>query len=225
MLTVERKSESRNNHQFASVVQDLAIRWIQCHPCETKTSLETKNSRKFVELLQKPKVIHTNEYLDFGKNYHGITQHLHHKCRNKELQNELFVELQKGHQPYYCDFDWMKSGGHIPWAAVAICEMSKTFWKREISVWTKIWGTIQRTNYTVWRIGWISPRLPKRQSTKSSIWKKFLPRFFLVMLWSRWGEKEKEILIAYIEELENVCHRNYTSQKTECEGSPNNPKR
>ena len=72
----------------------------------------------------------------------------------------------------------MKSGGHIPWAAIAICEMSKTFWKREISVWTKIWGTIQRTNYTIWRIGWISPKLRKRQSTKSSIWKKILRRFF-----------------------------------------------
>ena len=57
LITVERKSESRNNHQFAAVVQDLYIRWIQSHPCETKTSLETKNSRKFVELLKKPKVI------------------------------------------------------------------------------------------------------------------------------------------------------------------------
>ena len=32
LITVERKSESRNNYQFAAVVQDLAIRWIQSHP-------------------------------------------------------------------------------------------------------------------------------------------------------------------------------------------------
>ena len=28
LKTVERKSESRNNHQFAAVVQDLTIQWI-----------------------------------------------------------------------------------------------------------------------------------------------------------------------------------------------------
>ena len=28
MKTVEHKSESRNNHQFAAVVQDLTIQWI-----------------------------------------------------------------------------------------------------------------------------------------------------------------------------------------------------
>ena len=28
LTTAERKSESRNNHQFAAVVQDLTIQWI-----------------------------------------------------------------------------------------------------------------------------------------------------------------------------------------------------
>ena len=30
--------ESRNNHRYAVVVQDLATQWIQSHPCKTKTS-------------------------------------------------------------------------------------------------------------------------------------------------------------------------------------------
>ena len=30
--------ESRNNHRYAVVVRDLATRWIQSYPCETKTS-------------------------------------------------------------------------------------------------------------------------------------------------------------------------------------------
>ena len=34
LKTVERKSESRNNHQFAVVVQDLASQWIQSFPCK-----------------------------------------------------------------------------------------------------------------------------------------------------------------------------------------------
>ena len=33
--------ESRNNHRYAIVVQDLATEWIQSYPCKTKTSQET----------------------------------------------------------------------------------------------------------------------------------------------------------------------------------------
>ena len=35
-------SESRNNHRYAVVVQDLATQWIQSIPCKTKTSQETQ---------------------------------------------------------------------------------------------------------------------------------------------------------------------------------------
>ena len=42
--------ESRNNHRYAVVVQDLATQWIQAYPCETKTSQETQRSlQKFLE--------------------------------------------------------------------------------------------------------------------------------------------------------------------------------
>ena len=34
--------ESRNNHRYAVVVQDLTTWWIQSYPCKTKTSLETQ---------------------------------------------------------------------------------------------------------------------------------------------------------------------------------------
>ena len=34
--------ESRNNHRFAIVVQDLATQWIQSYPCKTKTSQATQ---------------------------------------------------------------------------------------------------------------------------------------------------------------------------------------
>ena len=40
--------ESRNNHRYAIVVQDLATQWIQSYPCKTKTSQETqRNLQKF----------------------------------------------------------------------------------------------------------------------------------------------------------------------------------
>ena len=42
--------ESRNNHRYAFVVQDLATQWIQSYPCKTKTSQETQRSlQKFLE--------------------------------------------------------------------------------------------------------------------------------------------------------------------------------
>ena len=42
--------ESRNNHRYAVVVQDLATQRIQSYPCKTKTSQETQRSlQKFLE--------------------------------------------------------------------------------------------------------------------------------------------------------------------------------
>ena len=60
--------ESRNNHRYAVVVQDLATQWIQAYPCKNKTSQETQRSlQKFLEPERKPKVIYTNNSLEFGK--------------------------------------------------------------------------------------------------------------------------------------------------------------
>ena len=51
--------ESRNNHRFAVVVQDLATQWMQAYPCKNKTSQETQRSlQKFLEPERKPKVIY-----------------------------------------------------------------------------------------------------------------------------------------------------------------------
>ena len=62
------KCESRNNHRYAVVVQDLATQWIQSYPCKTKTSEETQRSlQKFLEPDRKPTVIYTDNSLEFGK--------------------------------------------------------------------------------------------------------------------------------------------------------------
>ena len=50
--------ESRNNHRYAVVVQDLATQWIQACPCKTKTSQTTQRSlQKILEPDRKPQVI------------------------------------------------------------------------------------------------------------------------------------------------------------------------
>ena len=60
--------ESRNNHRYAVVVQDLATQWIQAFPRKTKTSQETQRSlQKFLEPDGKPKVIYTDNSFEFGK--------------------------------------------------------------------------------------------------------------------------------------------------------------
>ena len=54
--------ESRNNHRYAVVVQDLATQWIQAYPQETQRSLQ-----KLLEPERKPKVFYTDNSLEFGK--------------------------------------------------------------------------------------------------------------------------------------------------------------
>ena len=51
MITADHKvlsdnCESRNNHRYAVVVQDLATQWIQAYPCKNKTSQETQRACK-----------------------------------------------------------------------------------------------------------------------------------------------------------------------------------
>ena len=72
--------ESQDNYRYAVVVQVLATQW---NPFQTKTSQETeKNLRKFPEPSQKPKVIDTDNLLEFGGhcgelswNHQTITRH------------------------------------------------------------------------------------------------------------------------------------------------------
>ena len=70
--------ESRNNHRYAVVVQDLATQWIQAYPCKTKTSQETQRSlQKFLEPDRNPKVIYTDNSLEFGTACEDFLESLH----------------------------------------------------------------------------------------------------------------------------------------------------
>ena len=65
--------ESRNNHPFAVVVQELATQWLQSHPCRAKSSQEIQKSlRKFLVPSPDPKVIFTDKSLEFGKVCHDL---------------------------------------------------------------------------------------------------------------------------------------------------------
>ena len=91
------EGESRNNHRFPVVVQDLATQWNQSYPCRTKTSQETeKSSKKLLEPSQKPRLKHRQllENLEhLLNNYHGITERLHLiDPRQTELPTEQYEE-------------------------------------------------------------------------------------------------------------------------------------
>ena len=68
------ESESLNNHRYAVVVQDMATQWVQSYPCETKNFQETQKSlQKFLEPNRKPKVIYTDNSLEFGKSCEDLS--------------------------------------------------------------------------------------------------------------------------------------------------------
>ena len=84
------ESESRDNHQHAVVVQDLATQWRQSYLCETKTSHETEKSlMKFLEPTRKPKVIYTDNSLEFGKSYEELSWNLCASTPNRSETNGI----------------------------------------------------------------------------------------------------------------------------------------
>ena len=101
------ESESRNNHRYAVVVQDLETPWIHSYPCKTKSSQETlKNFMKFLEPTRKPTVIYTDNSFEFRKSCEELSwNHLYVNttlirnkldCRKSSPQSERRDICQSG---------------------------------------------------------------------------------------------------------------------------------
>ena len=117
--------ESRNNHRYAVVVQDLATQWIQSYPCKTKTSQETQKSlQKFLEPNRKPQVIYTDNSLEFGKACEDLSWNhctsTPHRSETNGIAERAVRRLRKERLRYCCNEAW-KNGGQIPWNAKPIC--------------------------------------------------------------------------------------------------------
>ena len=122
------EGESRNNHRYAVVVQDLATPWISTLSVQNKDF--TGDGEKFLEPSHKPKVIYTDNPVEFGKSCEDLswkhrtsTPIAERAVRRVKRRNFSRVLLQYQ--------DWMKCGGLILCNAIAICEMSKTAWQNE----------------------------------------------------------------------------------------------
>ena len=74
------------------MVQDLATQWIQAYPCKTKTSQETQRSlQKFLEPDRNPKVIYTDNSLEFGKACEDLWNH----CTATPHRSETNVSAER----------------------------------------------------------------------------------------------------------------------------------
>ena len=119
--------ESRNNHRYAVVVQDLATQWIQSYPCKTKTSQETEKSlQKFLEPTSFSLTIPWN-LAKLVKTYPGSIHctSTPHRSETMGLLTERYAELRKGLLQYCFNKVWMKNDGRIPRSVKAICETYK----------------------------------------------------------------------------------------------------
>ena len=93
--------QSRNNHRYAVVVQDLATQWIQWYPCKTKTSQKTQRSlQKFLEPNRKPKVIYTVNSLEFGKACEDLSWNhctsTSHRSETNEIAERAVRRVKEG---------------------------------------------------------------------------------------------------------------------------------
>ena len=104
-------------------------------PCKNKNSQETEKSpRKFPEPSRKPRVIFTDNSLEFGKccedlSWNHRTSTLY-RSETNGIAERAVRRAKEETSAVFCNLDRTISGGRIPWNAVAICEMSKTSWQK-----------------------------------------------------------------------------------------------
>ena len=144
--------ESRNNHRYAVVVQDLATQWIQPDPWKTK-------------LLRKPREACKSSWSQLGnlksfllttpknlaklvKIYPGIIVRQHLTVQKRmALLKELYAVWQKERLQYCCNQVWMKNGGRILWS-----RNSRSFLTRFNISWfaTQSWLDVKNIGISHW---------------------------------------------------------------------------
>ena len=118
--------ESRNNHRYAIVVQDLATKWIQSYPCKTKTSQETQRSlQKFLEPDRKPKVIYTDNSLQFCKACEDLSWNhctsTPHRSETNGIAERAVRRVKESTSAVLLQSSLNENWWQIPWNATPIC--------------------------------------------------------------------------------------------------------
>ena len=118
--------ESRHNHQYAVVVQDLATKWIQSYRCKTKTSQETEETlQKFLEPTRKPKVIYTDNSQEFGKSCEDLSWNhgtsTPHRSETNGIAERAVRRMKEGTSAVLLQSGLDENGGRVPWNVTVIC--------------------------------------------------------------------------------------------------------
>ena len=209
LKTVERKSDSRNDHQFAPVVQTP---FSGCYPRETKTSQGTEKSlRKFLEPSQKPKDIYTDNSLEFGKSCEELSWIIEHpllfyqktngiaeRATRQVKEGTSAVLLQSGLDEKWWS-DSMKCYYYLQNVQNLLTDGKSQYERRSGESFK---GPIKLLDALV---GYLR-KLRERQSTNSTIWIEIITRNFIgygfIRGWKIW---EEDILITDVEELKNLA--------------------
>ena len=157
--------DSRNNHLYSVVVQDLPTQWIQSYPCKTKNYPGDGKELTKVSRADWKAESHLHRQLI------GLWQILWRLFMESSyfdtpgIAERAVRRIKEGTSEYYCNQAWMKSGGLILCNAIAICEMFKTYrhmgkhltnddsenhWKarsfRAVQLWLNIIRLLQKTS-------------------------------------------------------------------------------
>ena len=201
--------ESRNNHRYAVVVQDLATQWIQSYPCKIKISQETQGSlQKFMEPNRQPKVIYTDNSLKFGKACEDLSWNhrtsTHTDRKQMGLLREQYAEWKKVRMQYCCNQVWMKIGGQIPWNVIPMCETFRISCLIGRLHTKGVWENLLMDR-SFRLVHWLSITLSMRRTSQESInlERKSYLDCSLDTLCTRW-KWEGHIMVADVEDLETM---------------------
>ena len=146
-----------------------------------KQKLHRKNRslQKILEPNRKPKVIYTDNSLEFGKACEDLSWNhctsTPHWSETNEIAESAVRRVKEGTSAVLLqsslDENW--------WADSMEC---KTYIRNiqdllpdgEDALWKTFWATIQWTNHSVWFIGWVLPYFCERPVKNPSIWKESL---------------------------------------------------
>ena len=92
----------------------------------------TKDSQKFLESDRKPKVIYTDNSLEFGKACEDLSWNhgtsTPHRSETDGIAERAVRRVKKAPLQYCCNQVWMNNGWQIPWNVTPICETSQIYY-------------------------------------------------------------------------------------------------
>ena len=204
------------------MVQDLATQWIQAYSCKTKTSQETQRSlQKFLEPDRKPRIIYTDNSLEFGKACEDLSWNhctsTPHRSETNGIAERAVRRVKEGTSAVL-----LQSGQNENWSADSmecytylrnvtdLLSDGKTPSERRLG--QPLEGPIIPFGSLVE----YHPITAKDQSRTHQFGKKVLPGLFLgYALYAGWISK-CDVLVADLEELETMDASEIYSKKTQC---------